>query len=436
MIASPSMHHLRRLFSPTILGGAIAALLVPAFASSTASAQQANPSAAAFGMGDNYTALARNHEAVAWNAASLGLPGSKKFSLSLMGVSSNLAFSPVAITDFLGTGTLSRATRDAWLTAIRTDGTQRGDGTASVNFLSMNVGRLGLQLSGLLTSRVDLNADAMEALLYGNAGATGQPRNLSFAGSGLRAAGLITAAAGFSVPLPSDAGASNAIGITGKMVQGAFGAMAQDAGTAVTPNNINVRFPLVHTSADDIGRGGSGIGADVSFVRQTRTTTIAATVHNAMNSFAWDGATMVARNGTLSFDGTTNSADFDEQAFSTAPLELRSSLEAYVFKPSVSAGLARRMNSVTMVTADVRRQLGDQTSILIGPRMHAGVGFDFRGLGFLPIRGGVAYETEGYALSAGTELRLGPLGLGVSARYRKVGGANAFGVMFSGLGLR
>jgi hypothetical protein len=399
-------------------------------------AQQANASAAAFGMGDNYTALSRNADAIAWNMASLGLPGSRKFSFALMGVSSNLAFSPVALTDFGGGGTLSRATRDAWLASVRADGTQRGEGTAGVNFLSMSIGRLGLQVSGLLTSRVDLNGDAMEALLYGNAGATGEPKNLSFAGSGLRAAGLVTAAAGFSIPLPGGAGVSQAIGVTGKMVTGAFAAMAQDGGTAVTPSNIDVRFPLVHTGENDIGKGGSGFGADLSYVRQSGTTTIAATVHNVMNTFAWDGATMVARNGLLKFDGTNNSSDFDEQPFASAPASIKTALESYVFKPSVSIGLARKLNNVTMITADVRQQMGDDTAILIGPKTHAGAGFEYRGLGILPIRGGVAYETNGYAISAGTELKLGPAGLGVSARYRSVNGASAVGVMFSGIGLR
>jgi hypothetical protein len=65
-----------------------------------------------------------------------------------------------------------------------------------------------------------------------------------------------------------------------------------------------------------------------------------------------------------------------------------------------------------------------------------GAGLEYRGLGFLPIRGGAAYETNGYALSAGTQLELGPLSFGVSARYRNVSGASAVGVMFSGIELR
>jgi hypothetical protein len=416
--------------------GVLSTLLLPAAVPMVAQAQQANSSAAAFGMGDNYTALARNADAIVWNMASLGLPGSKKFSLKLMGVNTNLAFSPIALTDFGGGGTLSRATRDAWLASVRADGTQRGEGTAGLNVLSMNIGRLGVQVSGLLTSRVDLNGDAMEALLYGNAGATGEPKTLAFAGSGLRAAGLVTAAAGFSIPLPSSAGVTQAIGVTGKFVVGAFGAMAQDGGTAVTPSNIDVRFPLAHTNEDNIGNAGSGVGADLSYVRQSGTTTIAATVHNVVNTFAWDGASMVARNGMLKFDGTNNSSDFDQRPFSSAPAAIKTALESYVFKPSISVGLARKLNSVTMVTADVRQQMGDDNAILLGPKTHVGAGLEYRGLGFLPIRGGAAYETNGYALSAGTQLELGPLSFGVSARYRNVSGASAVGVMFSGIELR
>ena len=145
---------------------------------------------------------------------------------------------------------------------------------------------------------------------------------------------------------------------------------------------------------------------------------------------------LVARNGRLVFDGSTNQVDFDRRPFAAAPAVFAWSLRNYIFMPTVSVGLARRMASTTMVTVDVRQQLGSENTILMGPPLHAGLGIDYRGLGFLPIRAGAAYETDGFAVSAGTELRVGPLGMGVSARYRNVTGMSRFGVMFSGIRVR
>jgi hypothetical protein len=407
------------------LVGASALVTVPAWA------QQANPSSAAYGMGDNYTAMARDHHAIAWNAAALGLKGSRRFSIGLLGAGSDISFSPVALGDFGGGGTLSKATRESWLTAIRNSGSQTGEGFGGLNLISLSFGRVGIQASGVVTSRMDLNPDAMEALLFGNAGLTGQPKTLNFSGSSLRVAALGTIAGSVAIPIGSKGDVEQSIGLTGKMVTGVFSAVAQDGGTAIAPSAVDVRFPIVHTNTDNIGSGGSGYGADLSIIRKTPGLTIAATVMNVVNTFAWDAGAMVARTGAARFDGNANSADFDEKAYSTAPAAVQTAVENYVIKPTLSLGLARTISSGLTIAADVRQQMGDSTAIMIGPRTHAGVGFELHGIPGIRLRGGASYITGGYSVSGGAGLQLGGFSIGGSIRYRQVNGAGTVGVMFS-----
>src|SRR5919199_6728839 len=51
-----------------------------------AAAQLPSASAVALGSGDNYTALARGYNAVAWNPAGLAMPGNPGFSLTILPV--------------------------------------------------------------------------------------------------------------------------------------------------------------------------------------------------------------------------------------------------------------------------------------------------------------------------------------------------------------
>src|ERR1043165_7076384 len=112
----------------------------------TVSAQQANASAAAYGMGGNYSALARGYNAVAWNPANLGLPGNPGFSLALLSGSVNPGLDPVdanAFADFAGKY-IPSATRQQWLTDVAARKGETGAADAGVTWLAANFGPLGL----------------------------------------------------------------------------------------------------------------------------------------------------------------------------------------------------------------------------------------------------------------------------------------------------
>src|SRR5919199_3719364 len=63
-----------------------AAIIALACAAHPAAAQLPSASAVALGSGDNYTALARGYNAVAWNPAGLAMPGNPGFSLTILPV--------------------------------------------------------------------------------------------------------------------------------------------------------------------------------------------------------------------------------------------------------------------------------------------------------------------------------------------------------------
>ena len=97
---------------------ALAALLLLAGVPAVATAQ-GNASAAAAGMGGNYTAVARNFNAVAWNPANLGMTGNSRFSLALS-PQFGLGTGPVTLADLKEyEGVVVPANvREAWLQKI------------------------------------------------------------------------------------------------------------------------------------------------------------------------------------------------------------------------------------------------------------------------------------------------------------------------------
>jgi hypothetical protein len=170
-----------------------------------ADAQLPNASPAAFGMGGNFTAVARGYEAVAWNAANLAMPGRSfmSFGTAIFGGSAGLA--PIdlgKLHEFSGK-IVDPATRVSWVDQARLAGGQRGRLDGGVTWLGLSVGPVGLHVGSSFYSNMNLSPDAWEAVLFGNAGRTGgQPKTLDFAGTSVRGAGFTTGAMSFALPIP------------------------------------------------------------------------------------------------------------------------------------------------------------------------------------------------------------------------------------------
>lgn len=394
-----------------------------AFTAQVLTAQQPNASAAAFGMAGNYTAAATGYDAVAWNPAVLGLGSAPSFTLNLISGNATSGLNPVKFNDISAYGgqLIPTVQKEQWLRAIGS-GTESGTLDGGVSIVALSVGRVGFQLGASGSGFASINEDAAEAILFGNAGRTA-PRSMNFNGSNANGSLFATGAA--SVALPTSwkpmGGADEqfAIGITGKYVMALGMARAQDNGSIVTPDNITVSFPVIY-GPTGTSNFGSGVGLDLGVAWTNRGTSLGATVRNVVNSFSWSTTALRSTPGTVKFDGTTNESNFDESPYAAAPAQMRAALEAEKFKPEVAVGFAKRSDRLTL-TADASQRIGD--GIDIGPKMHVGVGAEYRGISMLPLRAGIAAVTDGFQAAAGVGFQFGrfEIGGGVSLRSRSAG---------------
>ena len=397
-----------------------------------AAAQQPNASAAAFGMAGNYTAAASGSDAVAWNPAMLGM-NSPAFSISVLSLGVVTGLDPVKlkdITDF-GGKVIPNATKELWLNKVGA-GTERGAVDGGLSIVALSVGRIGFQVGLSGAAQVNVNQDAAEAILYGNAGRTGTPKNLAFNGSNAGGSSFATGAASIAIPLPftptGRPGEQFSVGVTGKYVHGLGYARAQDNGSLVTQDNIGVSFPAIYTDSNHVGSSGSGVGVDLGLAWTDGATTFGATARNVVNTFAWSTTALTSTPGTVSFNGNTSNANFDPAPYASAPAAMRAAVEAEKFKPELAVGMAHRMDKVTL-TADGSTRIGD--GIEIGPKMHVGVGAELRFIPLLPLRAGVAAITDGFQVAGGAGLHLGPFELGVAGSLRSKSRGTDYGAMVS-----
>lgn len=396
-----------------------------------ASAQQPNASAAAYGMAGNYQAAATGGDAVAWNPAMLGVGGGG-FSLSLLSGGILTGLGPVKLTDItkFGGDTIPVATKEAWLKLIGA-GNETGGANAGLSIFALSFGPVALQAGLSGTGDANLNQDVAEAILYGNAGRTGSPKNLSFNGSSMNGSSFATGAASVAIPLPlSLMGPLDKIsmGLTVKYVQGLAVARAQDNSSSITSSNVAVAFPVIFTDSTHVGNAGSGVGVDLGLAWNSGGTTVGATVRNVMNTFKWSTTALSSTPGTVTFDGTKNVNNFDPAPYAAAPAAMRAALEDEKFKPEIAAGIAHRGGSYTL-TADASSRVGD--GIDVSPKTHLGVGVEYRAIPLLSLRAGAAAVTDGAQAAAGLGLKLGPAEIGFGMSVRSLKNNTQYGAMVS-----
>ena len=378
---------------------------------------------AALGTANNYTALARGFAALSLNPAGLGMPGSPVFSLALLPVQGSQTMDPISLSDLADVGgrLMPASLKDEWLERIASSGMQDGGGSVAVTGFAVNYEFVGLQFSTIASGGGSLNEAAAELLLFGNAGRTGAPRDLSLQGS--RMSGFVISTLGVSAalplnmkPVPGLPGQTLSVGATLKRSWGNFLALGEDMGslTRSDPLEVEVRFPVLHTDPDSEGDfdRGTGLGLDIGLAWEGGEWSAAVAVQNVFNTFQWDLETMLFRPGEALFNENTRESDFDERPASQAPETLRRRVADLTFDPIVALGLAREASEALTITADFRRRMGD--GLDMGPRTHAGAGVEYRPASFLPLRGGVAWVTDAVQVGAGFGLALGRVHLGLA----------------------
>jgi hypothetical protein len=409
--------------------------LVLAASTSTTLAQVPNSSAAATGLSGAYVARARGYDAIAWNPANLGMPGNPAFSIGLFSFSGSSGLDPVSLSDIVPFSgkPLPAATRNQWLETITAKGGESGRVDGGVTALALSTGSFALSVSTSLAGSTKLAPGAFEALMFGNAGRTGTPSDLTLAGSTLHMGAFTTAAGSYAIGF-GGADSHVSIGVTGKFVVGNALAMAQDQGTVANNSGLTVNFPTVFSRPDSDIVAGEGVGMDVGVAWSHRSFSFGAAVQNAMNTFAWDETKLRARTAMAVFNENTDTTDFTNHPYSAAPASLRALVADDKFKPIVMAGVAWNLSGATTLSADVRQRMGD--GIAIGPKTQVAGGLEFRGIPFLTLRGGAAWITDGWGASGGASLSLGKVNIGVGASMRHVNGGMEPGVTVNMLSFR
>lgn len=415
-----------------------------ALAGRSATAQLPNASAAAFGMGGNFTAIARGYEAVAWNPANLAMPNRPMFSMGLIVFGGSAGLDPIDVKmlhSFSGQ-VVDSATRVSWLEQVRLAGGQRGRVDGGVTPLALSVGPVGLQLGSTAYTTLNLSPDAWEAMLFGNAGNNGgQAKSLDLTGTSVRAGVISTAALSFALPVPINFTGGllkdehAAIGLTAKYVMGNSLVVAQDLGSVLS-DSLQLSFPMIVPDSNYNGSLGNGVGVDLGIAWGGGPWKVGLNAENVFNSFRWDTTLLAAVSGVGTFSTDSNATDFDTQhPYSVAPAELRNIVDQQRFAPAVTFGAAFRVMPSLTLTADIRQSFGDDNAIQIGPKSRMGVGAEWRLLPFLPLRGGVASVSDGWQAGAGLGLRFLGYEFGVSTSMRRRGDATESGLMVGLVGI-
>ena len=397
-----------------------------------AAAQLPSASAASLALGDNYTALARGFNAVAWNPAALGMPDNPFMSFGFAGRGA-AGTDPISLSDlskYSGV-TVPNAVLAGWLSRVKAEGGQKIDAEGNGSF-AMSVGPFAFQLATSAYERGKLSPDAVEVLLYGNAGQSGTPRSMSLKGSRTEGAVTTTAAASFGQGIDFGVG-HLALGATVKYIVGNALLIGEDAGSQLDANPLalDVQFPMIQsdTAVSGLPQHGSGVGVDVGAAWQFGPFAAGATIQNLINTFKWDLNQMYFRPGGALFTTSgTRQTNFDAVAMSRLPDSLRAraaalgaEVDAMRFTPSLNVGASMRVLPFLTAMADVRQNLGD--GMRLAERTHVGAGAELRIIPFLPVRAGLALISGGYVASAGAGLELAffHLNAGIAARKTEYG---------------
>ena len=407
-----------------------------------ASGQIASASPSALATANNYTALARGYTAIALNPAGLAMPGNPGFSLTLLPLQAKAGLSAMTLGEIASYDDqrIPTAVRERWLqSVVEDDGLELRSGV-SASGLALSAGPIGLQVSTVGEARANLSPDAFELLMFGNAGLTGTPRDMSLAGTGgnswaattvalavgtprdMSLAGTggnswaaTTVALAVGIPLPSIQNGSFAMGASLKYTIGHIAGVARDVGSVVESNPFGVDLEVSSMlpsdfDFDNLKNNGTGIGMDLGLAWEGSTWVLSAAVQNIFHTFQWDLAGYTFGVTDVVLDGTSFTANYTEVPATGTTSLLITELLDQRFEPVINMGVAYRQSEKLALTADFRHDTGE--ALVVGERSNIGMGVEFLAMPFLPLRAGVSRVSGGgLQLGAGLGLAMGPVHL-------------------------
>jgi len=251
-----------------------------------------------------------------------GLAAAEGWQLVISPLRLGLGLSPITGADIAraGDGAVPRARREAWL--ARLDGRdQRGAVDLSLGPVALRRGNLALSIATTVVGATRLPADAVELILFGNAGRTGEPRDLRLTGASIDGAAFTT----MGIAWGTRATAQLALGARLHASLGHGVVLTRDAGSVLTADDaaVELRLPTVTSTG---ATPGSGLGLDLGATWRTAGTITGVSLHNAASSFSWSASDLRYREGETLIEGSGVEADFDARPLAEAPPALRALL--------------------------------------------------------------------------------------------------------------
>ena len=166
-------------------------------------AQTTTPSAAADGMAGSHVARVEGFAATVGNPARLGMPGGPRRSATIMSLRGFAGLDPIGVGDigeFAGER-LPDDVRADWFDRIVRAGGEEGAAGLDATFFAIQEGRLGVHVSSAAHVDANLSPGAAELVLFGNAGRTGEARDIELTGSSLDAVVTTAIAVGYGYPV-------------------------------------------------------------------------------------------------------------------------------------------------------------------------------------------------------------------------------------------
>jgi hypothetical protein len=397
------------------------------------SAQLASPSAAALGMGENFTAVARGYSTLAWNPAGLALSGGPQTSATLGTARAITGIGPITLADLAAVQgeVVSEAVRRQWLAAVTADGGQSGGAGFDMTWAAIQFGHVALQFATVGRALSNISPGLAELLLIGNADADGNARAFDIGGSSMAMQLYSTAAAGFGVPVSVGAASRLALGVAAKYTFGHSLALSGESTGQVTANPITVQttFPIAYTPfVGDDGvnqyQSGGGVSVDIGIGLETGPWTVSAVAQNVVSTFAWDRDVVRYRATELRAQQGSLESSFSGQPLSAAPPGLLQAVEEHTFQPNLALGAMFSPSPQLRLAADAR--FGSTDGMASRPPVHVGAGVEYYLLSWLPVQLGAALvrlddEREGLQFAGGLALELGSFQLAASGGRRNTG---------------
>jgi hypothetical protein len=381
-----------------------------------ATGQLAMPSARSQALAGAFTARARGYEAAIWNPANLGLPDRPRWSFGLAGVTGTLTNNSLTYGQLSGLygKFLDDAAKSELLDEVRT---ANADGLLTLDFelggslLGFSLGRFGFGLGTSAAGKGELSAEALELILFGNVGESGEGKDFDFSGSNGQTWWLSGGYVSYGQPLIVSHEASTldlSIGASFKYGVAHTYLRFDDLGTLIRaePLDLDARAELLDSETKDIGRYWA---FDVGVAAQWENLVAGLMLQNLVNDFVWSlgdfnltrYAAMADFNRAVTVDTTA--------AFYELSHEDRQRLEDFFDRLNLPTrlgiGAAYQVTPKVSLSLDYRDHLGGRLRSLWERSL--AVGGEFYWVRRLPLRVGVSTDFSQMALAAGAGLELG-----------------------------